>query len=95
VLLTAAFRTAPPPPPPLPELPAFLTGQMDAQAGDGHAAGGDGAQRFAPLFGALGEAPVMAPAQGGDPYAGQGLNRNDPCPCGSGNKYKHCHGALV
>ncbi|MES2181891.1 MAG: SEC-C metal-binding domain-containing protein, partial [Pseudomonadota bacterium] len=19
---------------------------------------------------------------------------NDPCPCGSGKKYKHCHGAL-
>lgn len=19
-------------------------------------------------------------------------NRNDPCPCGSGKKYKHCHG---
>ncbi|MCK5761666.1 MAG: SEC-C domain-containing protein, partial [Candidatus Izimaplasma sp.] len=18
--------------------------------------------------------------------------RNDPCPCGSGKKYKHCHG---
>ncbi len=21
--------------------------------------------------------------------------RNDPCPCGSGKKYKHCHGAIV
>ncbi|MBI2317856.1 MAG: tetratricopeptide repeat protein, partial [Betaproteobacteria bacterium] len=21
------------------------------------------------------------------------LRRNDPCPCGSGRKYKHCHGA--
>ncbi len=21
------------------------------------------------------------------------VGRNDPCPCGSGNKYKHCHGA--
>ena len=20
------------------------------------------------------------------------LGRNDPCPCGSGKKYKHCHG---
>jgi len=26
-----------------------------------------------------------------DPYANAG--RNDPCPCGSGKKYKHCHGA--
>jgi len=22
------------------------------------------------------------------------IGRNDPCPCGSGKKYKHCHGAL-
>jgi len=20
------------------------------------------------------------------------INRNDPCPCGSGKKYKQCHG---
>jgi preprotein translocase subunit SecA len=25
-----------------------------------------------------------------DPYVGVG--RNDPCPCGSGKKYKNCHG---
>lgn len=23
------------------------------------------------------------------------IGRNDPCPCGSGKKYKHCHGAVV
>ncbi|MDR1349362.1 MAG: preprotein translocase subunit SecA [Zoogloeaceae bacterium] len=23
------------------------------------------------------------------------IGRNDPCPCGSGKKYKHCHGKLV
>ncbi|MDU8925538.1 preprotein translocase subunit SecA [Pasteurellaceae bacterium LIM206] len=23
------------------------------------------------------------------------IGRNDPCPCGSGKKYKHCHGARV
>jgi preprotein translocase subunit SecA len=27
----------------------------------------------------------------GDPYANVG--RNDPCPCGSGKKFKRCHGA--
>nr|PZN67334.1 MAG: hypothetical protein DIU58_03640 [Sphaerobacter thermophilus] len=21
------------------------------------------------------------------------MGRNDPCPCGSGKKYKNCHGA--
>ena len=24
--------------------------------------------------------------------AGEKIGRNDPCPCGSGKKYKHCHG---
>ena len=23
------------------------------------------------------------------------VNRNAPCPCGSGLKYKHCHGAVT
>ena len=25
---------------------------------------------------------------------GEKIGRNDPCPCGSGRKYKHCHGKL-
>ncbi|MCR5568606.1 MAG: preprotein translocase subunit SecA [Paludibacteraceae bacterium] len=25
-------------------------------------------------------------------YAGKKIGRNDPCPCGSGKKYKNCHG---
>jgi len=25
----------------------------------------------------------------------QPISRNAPCPCGSGKKYKHCHGALA
>ena len=29
-------------------------------------------------------------AESNDPYAGVG--RNDPCPCGSGKKFKNCHG---
>jgi preprotein translocase subunit SecA len=41
--------------------------------------GGDGEDRAAP----------QQPAQ-----AGPKVGRNDPCPCGSGKKYKHCHGKL-
>ena len=25
----------------------------------------------------------------------ENTGRNSPCPCGSGKKFKHCHGALV
>jgi preprotein translocase subunit SecA len=35
--------------------------------------------------------PAATPAS--NPYAGVG--RNDPCPCGSGKKFKKCHGAAV
>ncbi len=35
-------------------------------------------------------AALQAQAQGAGPRVG----RNDPCPCGSGKKFKHCHGAL-
>ncbi len=29
------------------------------------------------------------------PAPAQRVGRNDPCPCGSGKKYKHCHGKLA
>jgi preprotein translocase subunit SecA len=34
--------------------------------------------------------PVAMPAD-----AGPKVGRNDPCPCGSGKKFKHCHGQLA
>ncbi|MCC5975062.1 MAG: preprotein translocase subunit SecA [Rubellimicrobium sp.] len=50
------------------------------------------------------EAPVEGPAQAGsrpavafneaDPTTWGNPARNDPCPCGSGRKFKHCHGRL-
>ena len=30
-----------------------------------------------------------------DPGTWGASGRNDPCPCGSGRKYKHCHGAFA
>ncbi len=49
-----------------------------ALAGESHAAAGAAVAAAA--------APVVR--------AGPKVGRNDPCPCGSGKKYKHCHGAL-
>jgi preprotein translocase subunit SecA len=41
-------------------------------------------------------APKAAPARDSkDPASWGRVSRNEPCPCGSGKKYKHCHGALV
>jgi len=48
---------------------------------------------------ALAEADADAEAKPADvqPFVRQGqkVGRNDPCPCGSGKKYKHCHGKLT
>ncbi len=76
----------------LPELPDFLTTHIDPFTGEDNSADSDAA--------ALGlvttKIPRPAAGPGGsDPFAGNpDLRRNDPCPCGSGQKYKHCHGAF-
>jgi preprotein translocase subunit SecA len=41
----------------------------------------------------VGRPPAVGVAASSNPYAGVG--RNDPCPCGSGKKFKKCHGAAV
>jgi preprotein translocase subunit SecA len=40
-----------------------------------------------------GQGGVAEPAFASSPYANVG--RNDPCPCGSGKKFKKCHGATA
>jgi preprotein translocase subunit SecA len=35
---------------------------------------------------------VRAPSPGAGPARRAKVGRNDPCPCGSGKKYKHCCG---
>jgi hypothetical protein len=39
-------------------------------------------------------AALLAQARGGAATA-PAAGRNDPCPCGSGKRYKHCHGAVA
>jgi preprotein translocase subunit SecA len=49
----------------------------------------------APVGGALGlETPIQPVATEHPVASGPKVGRNDPCPCGSGKKYKHCHGQL-
>ena len=79
-------------PPELPELPSFLTSHIDPSAAviEGQAAPMVGSEAMLATLG-----KQAATAAGEDPYAGMGLSRNAPCPCGSGEKYKHCHGAAA
>ena len=59
---------------------------------------GDGSRGREAMFGALAGSTFAQVGPGGserdNPYEGMDINRNSPCPCGSGNKYKHCHGAI-
>ena len=42
------------------------------------------------------DAPAPAAARStSDPSSWGQVGRNEPCPCGSGKRYKHCHGQLV
>ena len=79
-------------PPELPELPSFLTSHIDPSAAviEGQAAPMVGSEAMLATLGTQ-----ATTAAGEDPYAGMGLSRNAPCPCGSGEKYKHCHGAAA
>jgi len=43
---------------------------------------------------AVADAPRVAASPPPFTRAGQKVGRNDPCPCGSGKKYKHCHGRI-
>ncbi len=102
VLMTAQLRPAAPPPSPraLPDLPDFLTGHVDPFTGEDNSNDGDGSERMQPLFGTLASSPVASTGTAGsaqreNPYADKNVSRNAPCPCGSGNKYKHCHGAVA
>jgi preprotein translocase subunit SecA len=36
--------------------------------------------------------PNPSPSDAQQPKRANKIGRNDPCPCGSGKKYKHCHG---
>jgi preprotein translocase subunit SecA len=82
----------------LPELPDFLTGHIDPLTGLDNSNDGDGSSFMPELFGTLAGSPqagVGTGAAGENPYADLPISRNAPCPCGSGQKYKHCHGALA
>jgi preprotein translocase subunit SecA len=95
-LAYAQFRMAPPPE--LPELPDFLTTHIDPLTGEDNSADWDGGSAGAiPNFLPPLSIPQPDPEDyGDDPAQWEGkVARNSPCPCGSGRKYKHCHGNVA
>lgn len=75
--------------PPQPDLSRLRETHIDPLTGENDADGGD---TIADSIGATGSNPSLKPL---DPKLMEGVSRNAPCPCGSGKKFKHCHGAFV
>ena len=82
VMMRIRIQAAPPPPAPPKNL---QTTHVDPQTGRNEM-DGPGAPPGQPRA-------AMA-ANPGDPSTWGKVQRNAPCPCGSGKKYKHCHGAI-
>jgi preprotein translocase subunit SecA len=83
-LFPAPAQMAPPRPMHRSSTPMSL--RHDASTGMGYQANRE------PVAGAAGP---DAPPKAGKPqpiHVADKVGRNDPCPCGSGKKYKHCHG---
>ncbi|MFT3809512.1 MAG: preprotein translocase subunit SecA [Micropepsaceae bacterium] len=95
-LLNIQFQFQAPPPPPLESrpLPQMRAEHIDPVTGEDEMALADsqpqGPVRNAPMLGTS-----RVPASPTDPNTWGKVARNEPCPCGSGKKFKHCHGAVM
>ncbi|MEO6582091.1 MAG: SEC-C metal-binding domain-containing protein, partial [Sphingomicrobium sp.] len=81
--------------PAMPTLPDFITQHFDPFSGDDDSADVDAAtgavlSNLPPLSIPRPEMPMPEGELAQAP-----VSRNAPCPCGSGQKYKHCHGQLA
>jgi preprotein translocase subunit SecA len=83
----AGLPSGPPPQPP-PGLPYMEAHKIDPTTGEDEMALADSA--FATAGVAVAERAVTRKSN--DPTSWGKVGRNEACPCGSGKKYKHCHG---
>ncbi|HEX4635812.1 MAG TPA: preprotein translocase subunit SecA [Rhizomicrobium sp.] len=81
-LMQVQIQTAPPPPLEQTPLPAMQASHINPLTGENEVE-------------QPGLWPDVPPVDPNNPKTWERVQRNAPCPCGSGRKYKHCHGALV
>ena len=94
VLMRANVQIEAAPPPPLPD---FITQHIDPFSGEDDTADIDAATGAV-----LSNLPPLGIPRADFPGGQEGVDtatapvsRNAPCPCGSGKKYKHCHGQIA
>jgi preprotein translocase subunit SecA len=86
-LMTVEFRFEEPAPPPPPR-DGLLEVHMDPATGENE-------RGFGGIPAALAADDRQALPPSALPNQWERTSRNAPCPCGSGKKFKHCHGVLV
>ncbi len=90
-LMRVEIRDTPPEDmlPPAEALPSMQAHHIDPLTGE------DEAALATMALGAAAAGTAGAAHPDGDPSSWGKVGRNAPCPCGSGKKYKHCHGVLA
>jgi preprotein translocase subunit SecA len=80
------------------ELPPMFAQHLNPATGENELEMAGAESGAGPVLG-FAAAPVQtAPTESrnpNDPSSWGRVGRNEPCPCGSGKKYKHCHGRFV
>jgi preprotein translocase subunit SecA len=79
-------------PPPEAQLPPMQATHLDPLTGENEMAPMDVHTSAAMSLGFSADEPPSVPRDPNDPSTWGRVGRNEACPCGSGKKYKHCHG---
>jgi preprotein translocase subunit SecA len=80
-------------PPPMPDLPEISAMHLDPDTGENEF--DSMTSLLTAPAGRIASEMVAEAIDPNDPASWGKVGRNEPCPCGSGKKFKHCHGALV
>jgi preprotein translocase subunit SecA len=91
-LMTVEFRYEEPPPLPPAPVGSLVEVHMNPQTGENER---ELALASAAAMGAVPAAQRQALPTSALPGQWERTSRNAPCPCGSGKKFKHCHGSLI
>jgi preprotein translocase subunit SecA len=93
-LMRVEIMQAPPPEPPPESLPYMEAHHINPATGEDEFAMSDAVATMARNAGAA-TAAAAAARNPKDPTSWGKVGRNEVCPCGSGKKFKHCHGRFT
>ena len=90
-LLRVEVMTSPPAEPE----PPMSAHHIDADTGEDEFALADDSFARQATLAPSADAGTLPRRDPNDPSSWGRVGRNEPCPCGSGLKYKHCHGKFI